>query len=72
MERYLPGLTEFLQPNRWGNVPNYGPPGLTWHHAPQPGLLQLVPSDQHAFGSPLFFLMHPNGRGGYSIWGVRR
>jgi len=48
------------------------PPGWTWHHvADQPGVLQLVPRQQHAPGSLWQVLLHPEGRGGMAEWGFQ-
>jgi RHS repeat-associated protein len=47
------------------------PANWTWHHvSDQPGVLQLVPRDQHQWGSTQQSLLHPNGKGGFSIWGA--
>ena len=51
-----------------GLAPRRPPPGFTWHHAEEPGLMQLVPRQQHE-GSIFQAILHPGGRGGYSIWG---
>jgi RHS repeat-associated protein len=46
------------------------PANWTWHHVPdQPGTMQLVPFDQHKWGSPAQSLLHPNQRGGFYNWG---
>ncbi|MCB1692221.1 MAG: HNH endonuclease [Pseudomonadales bacterium] len=50
-------------------APRQPPAGWTWHHAQEPGVMQLVPRVQHAPGSIFQDVLHPNGRGGYSIWG---
>jgi hypothetical protein len=53
-----------------GRVLGRSPAGWTWHHVPnQPGVLQLVPIEQHAPGSSWQYLLHPNGEGGMSQWG---
>ncbi|MDC0679024.1 RHS repeat-associated core domain-containing protein [Sorangium atrum] len=53
-----------------GRVLGRSPTGWTWHHVPgRPGVLQLVPSEQHASGSAWQHLLHPNGQGGMSEWG---
>jgi hypothetical protein len=47
------------------------PANWTWHHVPnQPGVMQLVPRSQHQWGSLEQPLLHPGGRGGFSIWGA--
>ncbi|WP_236644811.1 RHS repeat-associated core domain-containing protein [Sorangium cellulosum] len=46
------------------------PPGWTWHHVPhRPGAMQLVPTQQHQ-GGPWQPLVHPNGVGGFKLWGT--
>jgi hypothetical protein len=46
------------------------PAGWSWHHVPdQPGVMQLVPRGQHQ-GSAWQHLLHPNGEGGFKIWGI--
>ncbi|PTY04248.1 hypothetical protein DB347_20335 [Opitutaceae bacterium EW11] len=52
-----------------GLAPRRSPVGWTWHHAPELGWLELVPRSQHAPGSLWQNLLHPEGKGGYSIWG---
>ncbi|WP_420878175.1 HNH endonuclease [Sorangium cellulosum] len=53
-----------------GRVLGRSPAGWTWHHVPgRPGVLQLVPIEQHASGSSWQHLLHPNGQGGMSEWG---
>jgi RHS repeat-associated protein len=67
-------------PEVLGRAPN----GWTWQHATtnqawnnvtgqgRPGVLQLVPKDQHTGGSEWWCLLHPlpNGGGGYSEWAI--
>jgi RHS repeat-associated protein len=46
------------------------PSGWTWHHsADRPGVMQLVPYDQHKWGSSYQSVLHPKGKGGFSNWG---
>ncbi|WP_374243821.1 RHS repeat-associated core domain-containing protein [Zoogloea sp.] len=46
------------------------PANWTWHHVPdRPGIMQLVPRSQHSWGSVQQRLLHPGGKGGFSIWG---
>jgi hypothetical protein len=52
-----------------GLAPRSSPTNWTWHHAQDPGTLQLVPREQHAAGSVFQEALHPGGTGGYSIWG---
>jgi hypothetical protein len=61
------GIT--LERTPTGMAPRQSPTGWTWHHAQEPGVMQLVPRAQHAPGSIFQDVLHPNGRGGYSIWG---
>jgi len=58
-----------LQRTATGLAPRTPPPGWTWHHAPESGVMQLVPRTQHAPGSIFQNTLHPGGQGGYSIWG---
>lgn len=54
------------------------PGEYTWHHAPSSaaggrvGVMQLVPTSQHAPGSIWQRLLHPGGSGGYSEWAIPR
>jgi hypothetical protein len=52
-----------------GSAPRLSPPNWTWHHATEPGVMQLVPREQHASGSIFQGVLHPNGVGGYALWG---
>ncbi len=45
------------------------PPGLTWHHDEQAGILKLVDRPDHATNHGIY---HPTGRGGRDIWGGGR
>jgi RHS repeat-associated protein len=47
-----------------GKIPNW-----VWHHSSEPGVMQLVPQMQHTNGSIFWFTLHPDYRGGMSIWG---
>ncbi len=58
-----------LQRTLTGLAPRTPPDGFTWHHAEEPGVMQLVPRQQHERGSVFQDALHPNGRGGYSKWG---
>jgi hypothetical protein len=51
---------------RWGKSPS----GWTWHHSPEPGVMQLVPRIQHTPGSEFWHLLHGNGNGGYHLWAI--
>lgn len=52
-----------------GAAPRLSPPNWTWHHATEPGAMQLVPREQHTSGSIFQGVLHPNGVGGYALWG---
>ncbi len=52
-----------------GLASRQSPAGWTWHHADEPGLMQLVPRPQHSWGSSWWDTLHPDGKGGYAIWG---
>jgi hypothetical protein len=53
-----------------GLAPGRSPAGYTWHHhATRPGVMQLVPREQHAWGSIFQKTLHPGGKGGMSKWG---
>jgi RHS repeat-associated protein len=58
-----------LEPTVTGLAPRTPPPGWTWHHEVEAGLMRLVPRAQHSPGSSFWDVLHPGGRGGYSIWG---
>jgi len=46
------------------------PANWTWRHvADKPGVMQLVPRPQHQAGS-FQSLLHPDGVGGFKVWGV--
>jgi hypothetical protein len=51
-----------------GSIAGKSPTGWVWHHDAEPGILQLVPKDQHTNGSIFWNIMHPNGIGGMAIW----
>jgi len=58
-----------LQRTPTGLAPRTPPARWTWHHAQEPGVMQLVPRTQHTPGSIFWDALHQNGKGGYSIWG---
>jgi hypothetical protein len=58
-----------MGPGARGAFPRTSPPGWTWHHELEPGLMRLVPREQHTIGSPWWNVLHPGGVGGYSVWG---
>ena len=63
------GLGINLERTATGLAPRQSPAGWTWHHAPEPGVMQLVPRAQHAPGSIFQPTFHPGGQGGMAIWG---
>jgi hypothetical protein len=58
-----------LQRTPTGLAPRNPPAGFSWHHADEPGVMQLVPREQHEWGSTFQGVLHPDRRGGYSKWG---
>jgi RHS repeat-associated protein len=58
-----------VAPGARGAFPRTPPAGWTWHHELEPGVMRLVPREQHTIGSPWWNVLHPGGQGGYSIWG---
>jgi len=52
-----------------GLAPRQPPAGWSWRHGQEPGVMQLVPRPQHTPGSIYWDTLHPNGQGGYAIWG---
>ncbi|MFZ5896860.1 MAG: RHS repeat-associated core domain-containing protein [Myxococcota bacterium] len=63
------GLGVNLERTATGLAPRTPPAGWTWHHEVEAGVMRLVPRAQHTPGSPFWDVLHPGGRGGYSIWG---
>ena len=68
MENMIPGLRDQLVGPR--SISRGPPTDWTWHHATEPGVMQLVPRIQHTAPGDLQQLFHPGGFGGYSIWGT--
>lgn len=67
MEDLVPGIrSQLIGPRSISRAP---PASWTWHHAAEPGVMQLVPRAQHTASGPFQDLFHPGGVGGYSIWG---
>ena len=60
-----------IQRTPTGLAPRSPPAGWSWHHAEEPGVMQLVPTAQHTRGSIFQGVLHkpPYGAGGFSIWG---
>jgi hypothetical protein len=52
-----------------GLAPLTPPTGFSWHHAEEPGVLQLVPRQQHDPGTIFQDILHPDRRGGFFTWG---
>jgi RHS repeat-associated protein len=52
-----------------GTILGKSPTNWVWHHSVETGVMQLVPKVQHTQGSIFWNTMHPNGVGGYAIWG---
>lgn len=52
-----------------GSILGRSPSGWVWHHDINAGVMQLVPKTQHTVGSSFWNTLHPNGVGGFSIWG---
>jgi len=67
--RRMEGLGISISRNSQGKAPGTSPNGWTWHHAAEPGRMQLVPRDQHKFGSAFQDVLHPQGSGGFAKWG---
>jgi RHS repeat-associated protein len=65
----MQGLGINVQRTATGLAPRQSPAGWTWHHAPEPGVMQLVPRTQHAPGSIFQQTLHPGGQGGMATWG---
>ncbi|WP_438037271.1 HNH endonuclease [Sorangium sp. So ce204] len=64
------GLSIDVPTSASGAARGLSPSGWTWHHVPErPGVVQLVPRAQHTAGSGYYELMHPEGRGGFFLWG---
>ncbi|WP_206532019.1 HNH endonuclease, partial [Mesorhizobium sp. M7A.F.Ca.US.003.02.1.1] len=60
-----------LQRTPTGLAPRAAPLGFSWHHADEPSVMQLVPRSQHDGGTIFQKTLHPNGRGGFSLWGKK-
>jgi RHS repeat-associated protein len=68
MEMLIPGVRRQIV-GLWGGISRHPPDYWTWHHALDPGVMQLVPRPQHTPGSIWWDILHPGGEGGYSRWG---
>ena len=73
MEEMSPGISDRVSSVGRRRSPDAS--DFTWHHAHpdtvdgRHGVMQLVPKYQHTTGSPFWATLHPDGRGGFSIWG---
>ncbi|HDS1235307.1 TPA: RHS domain-containing protein [Pluralibacter gergoviae] len=52
-----------------GLAPRQPPTNWTWHHELEEGVMRLVPRSQHTPGSEFWKILHPDGYGGYAVWG---
>ncbi|MBS0027278.1 DUF6443 domain-containing protein [Chitinophaga sp. 22321] len=54
-----------------GTILGEAPKGWVWHHHLEPGKMHLVPKSQHPNnpGGIFWRTMHPNWKGGMSLWG---
>ena len=54
-----------------GKIIGESPKNWVWHHNVKNGVMDLVPKSQHPSipGGKFWETMHPNWRGGFSIWG---
>lgn len=52
-----------------GSILGKSPTNWVWNHGTTPGTMQLVPKVQHTPGSIFWETIHPNGKGGMSLWG---
>ncbi len=66
------GIVVPKNPNT-GSILGKSPLNWVWHHDIEKGILQLVPKSQHPSipGGIFWETMHPDGIGGYSIWGIK-
>jgi RHS repeat-associated protein len=56
-----------------GSIIGKPPADWVWHHDQSPGVMQLVPKSQHPNipGGIFWDTLHPDGKGGFSIWGKK-
>uniref|UniRef100_UPI00378478BF RHS repeat-associated core domain-containing protein n=1 Tax=Dokdonella sp. TaxID=2291710 RepID=UPI00378478BF len=72
-EKEYPGIAAGIKPGPRGAYPRRAPiSGLTWHHASEPGSLELVPTNHHEASGPVQQSLHPERRGGMEEWGGGR
>ena len=65
----MKGLGINLERTPTGLAPRKPPEGWTWHHELDEGAMRLVPRSQHTPGSEYWKVLHPDGYGGYAVWG---
>lgn len=65
----MKGLGVNLERTPTGLAPRKPPEGWTWHHELDEGAMRLVPRSQHTPGSEYWKVLHPDGYGGYAVWG---
>jgi RHS repeat-associated protein len=66
MEELIPGVGESVSKAGGRATPS----GWVWHHEIESGVMRLVPESQHTPSSLFWNVLHPQWRGGYSIWGI--
>ncbi|MHC4500187.1 MAG: RHS repeat-associated core domain-containing protein, partial [Planctomycetota bacterium] len=72
-ESMYPGIVKGVKPSAQGAFPRRAPtPDVTWHHAPDEGILYLMPRSHHTAPGAVQKTLHPGGRGGMEIWGSGR
>jgi RHS repeat-associated protein len=66
MDKLSPGILDYV--SSAGGRQN--PLNFIWHHDATPGIMRLVPTDQHTAGSIFWRTLHPDpgAAGGYSLW----
>lgn len=69
LAKSMGGLGINVSRSTTGLAPRTSPADWTWHHAPEAGVMQLVPRAQHAPGSIFQGAFRPDGKGGFSKWG---
>ncbi|AZA93480.1 Uncharacterised protein [Chryseobacterium nakagawai] len=72
--RFAEGITDLgitIPKSVTGNIGGTSPKNWVWHHDVGQGVMQLVPKSQHPSipGGIFWKTMHPDGKGGMSIWG---
>ncbi|WP_175608862.1 DUF6443 domain-containing protein [Chryseobacterium gambrini] len=72
--KFAAGMSELgitIPRSATGNILGKSPTNWVWHHDIGEGIMQLVPKSQHPSipGGPFWRIMHPELKGGMSIWG---